>query len=439
MASANLINSLAQGGNTASQAFTATTNELAAQRQRRFQQNQLEKQASSQDAIDAAIRESSMGPAAQPTPNGQPPVIQSQDLSTPNAPVVSTPIPAAVAPSAGLTSAPASYAGQNMQAQPQSMKLTPFDTPEFTANLQRRLASIPGSGNMIMQMRKERDTQVLKVIEMSAKGNVDEARFLAKQSGLEIPEVLYQNGDVARAMTLSAKAYPDEPQKAQAFTQAFMTAQGGLQEKVNAGISAGGTPTTASQRQLNNQIALLKWKAANPQYAVTDPYKRYQNVGGVGLVDLAADGGPKVAIGPTFNYQAALQQNIKSIAGASMGTKTADQIYNDAKDLTDRMAQASNNSSGARLQDTVVTHTSTIPGHILSNSGVSPGLMPPQAGRATPNYRLFDGAPQIQPQPANKQLQGSAASAIVPQSQEEIDSAPSGTVFLIDGQLMQVP
>ena len=45
MVSANLVNSIAQGGNPAAQAFTATTNELAAQRQRRFQQGQLEKQA----------------------------------------------------------------------------------------------------------------------------------------------------------------------------------------------------------------------------------------------------------------------------------------------------------------------------------------------------------------------------------------------------------
>lgn len=426
MVSANLVNSLAQGGNPAAQAFTATTNELAMQRQRQFEQDQRQKQATSQDAIDAAIRESSMGPEPQ-TPQAQPPMIQSQDL-TPGAPVVSSPLPAAVAPSSGLTATPTSYAGQTMQSQPQSAKLSPFDTPEFTANLQRRLATIPGAGNMIMQMRKDRDAQILKVMEMSAAGNTDEARFLAKQNGLELPDVIYQNGDVARAMTLSAKAYPDEPQKAQMFTQAFMSAQGGLQEKVNAGIRAGGTPTTASQRQLNNQITLLKWKAANPQYSVTDPYKRYQNVANVGLVDLGAPGGPTVVLqGQKMTYQQALQKNMETLAGQLGTSRSNEELFNEAKQLTDMVFQ-SQVPGGA---------TQVVQPQAAPITGVSPGLLPPPSGQGTPDPRVFSApvatpAPQVTNQPANTgaaQLQPTQTTGTItvrnPRSGEAFQIQPS--------------
>ena len=430
MVSANLVNSLAQGGNPAAQAFTSTTNELAAQRQRRFQQSQIEKQAASQDAIDAAIRESSMGPMPQqPGGQAQPPMVQVQEL-TPGAPVVSSPIPAAVAPSPGLTAKPTSYAGQPMPAQNQSAQLSPFDTPEFTANLQRRLASIPGSGNMIMQMRKDRDTQILKVMEMSAAGNTDEARFLAKQNGLQLPDVIYQNGDVARAMTLSAKAYPDEPQKAQMFTQAFMSAQGGLQEKVNAGIQAGGTPTTASQRQLNNQIALLKWKAANPQYSVTDPYKRYQNVANVGLVDLGAPGGPTVVLqGQKMTYQQALQKNMETLASQLGTARTNEQLFEEAKQLTDMVFQ-SQVPGGAT--PAVQPQPTAAPA-----SGVSPGLLPPPSGTGTPDMRVFSApaatpAPQVTNAPQNTnpvQLQPTQTTGTItvrnPRSGEAFQIQPS--------------
>lgn len=431
MVSANLVNSLAQGGNPAAQAFTATTNELALQRQRRFQQNQAEKQSASQDAIDAAIREASMGPNPQ-SQSGQPqqPMVQVQEL-TPGAPVVSTPLPAAVAPSPSLTASPASYAGQPMPSQNQSAQLSPFDTPEFTANLQRRLASIPGSGNMIMQMRKDRDTQILKVMEMSAAGNTDEARFLAKQNGLQLPDVIYQNGDVARAMTLSAKAYPDEPQKAQMFTQAFMSAKGGLQEKVNAGIQAGGTPTTASQRQLNNQIALLKWKAANPQYAATDPYKRYQNVANVGLVDLGAHGGPTVVLqGQKMTYQQALQKNMETLAGQLGSTRTNEQLFAEAKDLTDRVFQAQVPGGGSPSMQPTAAQTA-------ASNGVSPGPLPPPSGNGPPDQSLFRApaatpAPQVNNAPQNTppaQLQPTQTTGTItvrnPRSGEAFQIQPS--------------
>lgn len=399
--------------NPAMAAYDARTKRMEDSRAARLRQqsdqlafDQAQRQDTAQQAIDQAIRDSAMGapnPQAGAAPMGQgvQPVIQQQDLS-PGAPVTTTPIPAAVA-SSGLTASPQTIAGRSPSqvaasaapAPGQAMQLSPFDTPEFTANLQARLAQIPGAGAQLMQMRKERDNQITQVLEMAANGNVDTARFLARQNGLNIPDQMFTNGDVARGMTLAAKAYPDEPNKAQVFFQAYMQAPGGLDEKVNAGMNAGGRPTTASQRQLANSIALLKYKAANPQLTTTNPYKRYQNVAGVGLVDLAAEGGPAVALGPRFDYQRALQENIKSVSNASMGTKTADQIYADAKMLTDRMAEAATQSAPVQSG---LTATPQAPMPVVQAPVASPQLnnAPVQGSIVVKNPRTGETL-QIQP------------------------------------------
>lgn len=397
-------------------AFDARTRNLEDSRARRLQlqANQLNydqalRKDTTDQAVDAAIRESMM-PQAQGMPQQSgAPMIQSQDLA-PGAAPVSTPVsPAVAGASPGLTGAPRTMGGQQIQPHQNGAQLSPFDTPEFTANLTRRLASIPGAGAKIMELRKERDAQITSILEQAANGNVDTARYLAQQNGLNIPEQLFQNGELARGMTLSAKAYPDEPDKAQVFFQRYMSSPGSLDEKVNAGIAAAGRPTTASQRQLANSIALLKYKAANPQLTVTDPYKRYQNVGGVGLVDLAAEGGPAVAIGPTFNYQKALQDNIKSLASASMGTKNAEQIYQDAKMLTDRMAAASNAQA-----------TQTQPYQVQAPVAVSPSvnLLPPPVPGQTPDPAVF--ATPVAPMPTGA---ATATQGYSPQAQQYIEKA----------------
>lgn len=377
MASPALLNALAAGDNPTAGAFAATAKNLQTARAEDFRQGQLEKDVASKDAIDLAIRQSAM-PAPVPTqsqPSPQQPVGQAPAAQ----PAVAA-APAMASASPAFTAAPpaTTYSGQPMpSANPASVQLSPFDTPEFTANLQRRLASTPGGGTMLLQMRKERDAQIASVLEMVANGNGEAARFLAKQNGLNIPDVMFQNADVARGMTLAQKAYPDEPQKGQMFFQSFIATPGGLQEKVNAGMRAGGAPTTAAQRQLNNSIALLQWKAANPQVANAganrNPYDRYKNIPGVGLVDVGADGGPSVVLqGGGFNYQETLQKNLDSIAKSSFG-KSPDQLYAEAKDLTDRMAASVQQSARA-------------PAPTPASSGF---LAPPPSGTGTPDPRMF--------------------------------------------------
>lgn len=451
MASPNILQALAAGTNPTADAFNATTNSLQQRRERDFESEQRMKGVQTQDAIDQAIRESAM-PAAAPLPQqGQPqaplppaqqPVITTQDLM-PGAPQA--------APSQGLAAAPTSFAGQG---QPQQVpnQLSPFDTPEYTANLQRRLASIPGAGNQLLQMKKERDGMIAKVLDMSAAGNVDEARYLARQNGIELPNEMYANGEFARALSLSAKAYPDEPQKAQMFAQAYMSNPGGLQERVNAGIQAGGMPTSASQRQLSNQMALLEWKKANPGVgsASSNPYNRFSNVGNVGLVDLGADGGPRVVIpGQKNSYQDILQKNIEMLGRQIGSSDTPEQLHQKAKVLTDMVVGTQGAGGGGQQMPS--PGLMSYPGAELQPPMVNPAMETPRPANQPSSATLppppfmagNQGATPANPivnrpaNTANAPLPSQPQQAIVPKSQQEIDAAPPGTLFNINGQIMR--
>lgn len=172
-------------------------------------------------------------------------------------------------PAATETSIPTIGAGPQSSLSSQGpgeakgFQASPFDTPEFTQRLNDQLATIPGGGAKLYEIKKERDGQISKLLEMVGNGNVDEARYLAQQNGLQIPDNLYGNGEVARAMAFSHKAYPDEPNKGQVFFQSFMGTQGDLTQKVNAAIAKAGRPTTAQERELSKSIALAKFNLAH--------------------------------------------------------------------------------------------------------------------------------------------------------------------------------
>lgn len=262
--------------NPVTSAFDARTAQLEADRANRLKLQQAEEEAQKNRAIDQAIRESFQPGAGLGTGSEQQAsAIAQQQVEAPSqAPI--TPVsavapiptqeaqPQRVSPSAtGQSPSPIRQASsvQPISGATQTAELSPFDTPEFTANLAKRLATIPGAGQRILEMKKERDTLIGNVLEKAANGEVDLAKYEAKRNGLNIPEEFYSNGDFARAMSLANKAYPDEPDKGQVFVRAFLNSQGDVQSRALVALKSAGKPTNAGQRSLANSIALAKFNA----------------------------------------------------------------------------------------------------------------------------------------------------------------------------------
>lgn len=162
-------------------------------------------------------------------------------------------------------SLPPGVAGINQSAAPaapggaqQQNILSPFDTPEYNRLIAERAANRPAGsgGKTIMALKADRDKQVAGVMEMISNGHADEARHVAQRNGIQIPENLFQNADIARAMAFSQKAYPNESDKGHVFYQAFIQTQGDMMAKVNAGIAAAGRPENTAQRELQKAMAL---------------------------------------------------------------------------------------------------------------------------------------------------------------------------------------
>lgn len=151
-------------------------------------------------------------------------------------------------------------------AQPSSQRATPFDSPDFMNNLAGHLAQVPGAGAELMKIKGSRDTMIGDIMTQIGNGNPDVAKFMADRNGINIPQQFYQNGDMARAMALAQKAYPDEPDKGQAFYQAMMQNPGGdLEARVQQGMQVAGVPTNKDQRELSKALALAKYQQNAPK------------------------------------------------------------------------------------------------------------------------------------------------------------------------------
>jgi hypothetical protein len=316
MVSQNLLTMMASDSNPMADAYNNTTKMLEERRKREFEQEQAAKKIAEQEQIDAAIRGS-----FQPQPQPQVAAPQPQPAVQPQA-------------GGGIATPPAgTYSGAQQQPQqPQQGFIT-----QNRAMLQQKLAQIPGGSQHLMAMQQENDKKIERVVDMAAAGDVAAAQFFAKQHGINIPQEIFANGDFAKASSLAAKLYPDEADKAQRFAQAFMAnPNGDIGQRAFAAMKVAGTATNAAQRTLNNQIALLKWKAANPsasgQLTLKDSFR---NVSGVGLVQIMPDGSTRVVQqdqGKSYNEM--VMEAAKSIQQSDlMGTKTQAQIVKEATDM----------------------------------------------------------------------------------------------------------
>lgn len=116
-----------------------------------------------------------------------------------------------------------------------------------------------------MEKSRQNDSDMLRVFELAGDGFVNEAAYFAKTKGLQVPQEVFSNGEMAKGLSLSGKMYPGEPEKAKRFTMAWMSAPDGtdFMQRIDMAIQAGGQPTNADERALSRAIALEKWKLDN--------------------------------------------------------------------------------------------------------------------------------------------------------------------------------
>lgn len=112
---------------------------------------------------------------------------------------------------------------------------------------------------------KQRDQDMQTVFDYAGDGYIDEARYYAQQKGLQVPDAIFQNADMAKGLSLSGKLYGDDVEKAQKFSLAWMQTSGNpdINARVMAAQQVAGIPMNSEDRQLQRQIALEQWKIKN--------------------------------------------------------------------------------------------------------------------------------------------------------------------------------
>lgn len=265
------------------------------------------------------------------------------------------------------------------RAQPQQ-QMTSLSGQSYNQALSQNLANTPGGGALLDKAQAQQDKDIASVLEMAANGHVEEARYVAQQRGIQIPEEILGNADMSRAMSMANTAYPAEPDKGQKFFMAFIQGSGTTRDRVLAGIRAAGPPDNASQRALANSIALADYNAKNKppvQYIGPDgvltnvaggtatpvvdqngqPFKpttgaggkslggssssrRFVAVAGTGLVDTMAEGGPKVIVpaGQAFNVEEATQKiYLEMIGDISNAGRPQSELLQEARNVAQQI------------------------------------------------------------------------------------------------------
>lgn len=109
--------------------------------------------------------------------------------------------------------------------------------------------------------QKSRDDIMGKVFEFAGDGRTDEAKFMAQQHGVEIPEEVLTNSDFSKGLSLAGKFYPQDPAAAQKFTMAWMqNQQGDFQSRLVAAQQATGVPIDPADREYQRKMHFELWK-----------------------------------------------------------------------------------------------------------------------------------------------------------------------------------
>ncbi len=112
-----------------------------------------------------------------------------------------------------------------------------------------------------VETNEAKDHIIGKVLEYAGNGQVDEARFVAQQNGIQLPEQIYTNSKMAKLGSVAAQLYPDDPNKASAYMVAGMHLAASNPASTfldwsKAGMASAGTPLTVNQREINKIQAL---------------------------------------------------------------------------------------------------------------------------------------------------------------------------------------
>lgn len=357
----------------------------------------------------------------------------------------STGAPAAPAPA--TTQAVQQPAAQANGTTPMQLpQASPFDSAQFQQNLAARLAALPGNlgAQQLMQIKSQRDATIGSVMQMIENGHSDEARFTAQRNGLNIPEQFYQNSDLAAGMNYASKAYPEDPDKGQAFFQSFMATPSTTPtaQRVQQAMADAGPPTSQGQKELNKALALGRGNYMtagrgvvnlNPITHVATPYteptgaalsgvitgygmhtpasaaaRRFMNVGGQ-LVDtqqLDGQGRPSIVVPKNADPQSAIINLTNHIMAAGINVKPADAAAQ-AQAIYGTIHSANTPAAGSGIG------AQTIPAAATGAPKPVTGLLSPALDTAEPQMpQQQPGAPVIPPGLAGLNLQYSPSTGL---------------------------
>ena len=153
-----------------------------------------------------------------------------------------------------------------------------------------------------------KDADMHQVFKYAGDGYVNEARYLAQQKGLQVPEEVFGDAVFAKGLSLAGDLYRDDPEAAQRYALAFRSGQGDLASRHNAALQAGGKPVSADDREFNNYVRKAQWDIKNKPRGGTDsdnPFTltpgqtRYDASGKI--IAQAADNGEYEAFAKAYN------------------------------------------------------------------------------------------------------------------------------------------
>lgn len=123
-----------------------------------------------------------------------------------------------------------------------------------------------------LAQQKVQDDNTQRVFDLAAAGHTDEAKFVAQQKGLNIPDQIYQNGALVQSLSLAGKIHPDDPVAAQKFATAFSSTPGDFDTRVNTAMQAAPV-TDPNDRKLQRDIQLAR---ATSNIKATEPMTPYE-------------------------------------------------------------------------------------------------------------------------------------------------------------------
>jgi hypothetical protein len=123
-----------------------------------------------------------------------------------------------------------------------------------------------------------KDNEMHNVFKLAGNGFIEEARFFAQSKGLQVPEDIYKNADLAKGLALSKDMYPNDPENAQKFTMAWMQSDGDERQRVAKAQQIAGLARNPEDRQFDKQIALKQWEIQNEPPAGIREFNYYTSM-----------------------------------------------------------------------------------------------------------------------------------------------------------------